>query len=180
MSIFSSPILTESSALSPVVTLHFFTKRRRVEQILLLHERGLLLLKITALWKANIYKVSTDAETTENVQSDVWTKRPLTINSEYSSQSPSHLMAESDGSVGEGLPLFFKCPSLMMELCPAKLKTFPLLQKVGIGQFRGDGRSKAVLQIQTKESNSDTREKALRGSVIGYTCSSCCCNLTSC
>lgn len=80
-------------------------------------------------------------------------------------QFSSHLMAESDGSIGEGLPLFFKCPPLMIELCPAKLKTFPLFQKVGISQFRGDRRSKAVLQIQTKESNSVTHKKVLRGSV---------------
>lgn len=93
----------------------------------------------------------------------------------------AHLTAQSDGGVGEGLPLSFKSLPLMAELCPVQLEALPLLQKVGIGQFGRDRWSKTVLSdptVQLMLRKAHIWKRCMAGS--SRTCRSCCCNLTSC
>lgn len=66
-----------------------------------------------------------------------------------------YLMAKSNGSVSKSLPLPFKSPPLVIQLCPACLKTSPLFQKVRIRQFRGHRWGDTVLQEATTVSVPD-------------------------
>ena len=97
----------------------------------------------------------------------------------------SCLAAQSDGGVGEGLPLPFKALPLTTELRPLSLKPTPLLQEVGVSQVRGHRWEQAIL-----ETGEDKRHRRLRVSLVfawgvlvsalgePHTCSSCCCSFT--
>lgn len=105
------------------------SKPRRVAQILLLQEGALALLKIVALSKN---RKGIERRALKSVKSTSWHR--------------ANLLAEPDGCVSEALPLAFESPPLTVQLGPALLETFPLLQEVGISQLRGQGRGKAILQ----------------------------------
>lgn len=69
----------------------------------------------------------------------------------------------------------------MTELCPVQLETLPLFQKIGIGQFGRDGRSKTVLSnptVQLMLEEDHLWKHCIMES--SRTCRSCCCSLTSC
>lgn len=93
----------------------------------------------------------------------------------------AHLTAQSDGGLGESLPLSFKGLPLATELCPVELQTLPLFQKVGIGQFGRERRRQAVLGSPTAqlmlEEGGFWKPCMVESSP---TCRSCCCNRTSC